>query len=88
MCLVSKGPKMGIGYVLGLELQGSRELPCGCWELNPIHLNTWSPVDGTVWEGIRRCDLVGGGVPLGTGSEVSEDLTLPSVLSASYVSQM
>ena len=30
-------------------------------------LNTWSPMDGTVWLRLRRYSLVGGSVPLGAG---------------------
>lgn len=33
------------------------------------HLNTCFPVGGAVWEGVRRCDLVGGSKSLSVGFE-------------------
>lgn len=48
----------------------------GCGDLNEMsstslsHPNTWSTAGGCLR---TRCGLAGGGVPLGTGSEVSED---------------
>jgi hypothetical protein len=47
----------------GLKENGLHRLVC---------LGAWTPVDGTVLRSIRRCGLVGGGVSLGVGSEVSK----------------
>jgi hypothetical protein len=65
---------------------GGEEQP-NCGGLNEecphrfIWLNTWSPVYGTIWKGLRGCGLVGGGMPLGAGFEVSRAHTIPRELS-------
>jgi hypothetical protein len=44
------------------------------------YLNTWSPVGGTVWEGLGG-GLVGKDVSLGTSFEISKAHAIPSYLS-------
>ena len=56
--------------------------------LQPIYLNAWSPVSGTVWEGLGGVVLLEDVLSLGADYEVSKAQAIPSSLSLTmYVYQ-
>lgn len=69
--------------IQGTPLERQGKLP-SCGGLNEngpqnlLCLNTCSSVSETVWEGLRRCGLVGEGVLLGVGFEVWQVHIIPS----------
>ena len=60
----------------GLDINGLNRL---------LYLNTWSPVTGSVWEGLGGVALLEEGVLLGVDGELSEVHAIPGMSFVLYL---